>query len=303
MTERVDLPGTFEQARDSLVLRVWGETAWYVREKELWAQGLLPAAAYVGWLPGRVGLGAAVQVNEGLIDLAFRDLQRWGVEMPAVLRAAHERSFGRDFTQLTQLREGTYLLGDEQIIGSALFDPNFLLRFQVRGALVLVPISRTATVLTGSEDMDGLLAAIDVADRAIGPDAPLISLDPLESQHDAWEPAAWPEKVLQHPLYRSARHRFDAALYNRQSRALAHTPGEFPEVQVMQRADGQVVSISAWTRGTRAFLPVVDDILVVGHDGTVTPVPFPTFAHRAGDRFVDSQLIPRRFEVPADLEI
>jgi hypothetical protein len=295
------IPTSLETARPQLRLRLYGRVFHAVRAAELEAKGAAEALPGTLAIAGDVLVSAAVDIGEGVVPVTQQQAADWGVGLRDVVDAALQNGFGRDSAGVQARRPGTYVVTDEQLGASLTVRPSMLGGFPVKGAPVLLAPGRGAVIVTGSDDPEGLQAAVQIADEIAGSPEGLVTAVPLVLRSDWWEVFDWPAEPALLALTARLSRRFAAAAYAYQATLFAEASAYPASAKLFQAPDGRVVLVASWTRGQETLLPVVDDVVVVSEDGTARKLPFAQVVEAPG--VTPTDLVPQRYHVRPDAEL
>jgi len=296
-----NFPPSLEAARPQLQLRLYGKVFHAVRAAELRAKGAAEALPGTLAIAGDVLISAAVDVGEGLVPVTEQQAADWGADLRDVVDAALQNGLGRETAGVEVRRPGTYVVTDEQLGASLAARPSMLSGFQVTGAPVLLAPGRGVVIVTGSDDLEGLQAAVGVADEIAGTSEGLVTAVPLVLRSDWWEVFDWPAEPALLALVGRLSRRFAAAAYGYQASLLGEGSAYPASAQLFQAPDGRVVLVASWTQGQETLLPVVDDVVVVAADGTARRLPFAQAVEAPG--VTATGLVPQRYHVRADAQM
>ena len=277
---------SFEAVREKLVTRLHGEEPLSVLRLELVEQGLESALPVAGPMAEDVLFGAAIETEDSFTEVTQDMLDSWGVDLKTVLTAARENA-PRQLDGIRGNGDGTYLFTDDKLTTAVVSDARILDRLAVRGDPLLLPLARTKTYLTGSEDVKGLRTVARAANKVLDEgSAALISCELFAPQDIFLDPVRWPDSVAQDADVAMVPRKFRTQLYARQARALAPNGIPIAEAQLVRRPDGSPWTVATWIAGALMHLPKVDEYLIVREDGTVEPMLFATFWYNWGDQIL-----------------
>lgn len=296
-----NIPTSLEAARSQLQLRLYGRVFHAVRAAELEAKGAAEALPGTFSIAGDVLISAAVDVGEGLVPVTLQQAADWGVDLRGVVDAALQNGLGRESAGVEARLPGTYVVTDEQLGASLIVHPSMLSGFAVKGAPVLLAPGRGVVIVTGSDDLEGLQTAAQVADEIAGTPEGLVTAVPLVLREDWWEVFDWPADPALLAVVGRLSRRLAAAGYGYQASLFGDASAYPASAQLFQAPDGRVVLVASWTQGQETLLPVVDDVVVVSDDGNARRVPFAQVVDAPGVTLTG--LVPQRYHVRADAQI
>ncbi|MDQ1215385.1 hypothetical protein [Microbacterium arborescens] len=303
MGENGRIPESFDEARDRLRLRLHSVDELGILQADLDRRRALTAFPAVSPDTGLdLVLGVALDMGEGVVDVTDEVLSvRWGVDHVTAVRAARENVAGRQFSGISRVTEALFLLRDEEFIAAAVLDPGMLDSFSVNGELLLLPLAKDVALLTGTSDISGMLSAAELANRALAAGADPLSASPLVRDDVAWVPYTWPDAIAGHGIVGELERRYRTIMYERQAAVIETEGHHLAEAQFVRRPDGLPWTVATWSMGQDTLLPVVDELLAVAGNGTVTPLDFASFLRSFSHRIVIEFQHPKLFLVPADL--
>ena len=171
-------------------------------------------------------------------------------------------------------------------------------RLDKRGDTVVIALTATSVIVTGSHDEDGMRFILDRARQLIDGGADILSVHPLVWRNGQWLPFDWSGDFPQLAERIDAVVRRAGALhYAAQVPALARRGVVVPEAELVEHPGGAVTTRAVWRRGTRALLPVVDEIVVEDTRGSATVMPMAEFLERAGLDATRTDAAPARYAV------
>jgi len=162
-----------------------------------------------------------------------------------------------------KLADGTYVsnCGDyydcSRVLIPALFE-----NLEVRGNPVVIIQARSAILVTGSEDMDGLGMIADFAIQDFPENERAVSMTPIELRAGHWRPL---EIKPTHPQsLRNLRAQQTAWSYDATQKALQNTLGEdiYVASAILLEHEGRFGTIATWADGVTTACPLVDTILI-----------------------------------------
>ncbi|MFT4122617.1 MAG: hypothetical protein QM635_02175 [Microbacteriaceae bacterium] len=296
-------PATFEAARDSLRPRVFSRTQRALQdlETELAAGPAgVPDSAQPVVLPvtEEIALGAVLADSGIIVSRAL--IETWQVTVAEVIAAASRSVGGREFTEIGLARPGTYLVGEPDLIGGILADPELLSGFDIDSAPLIVPIATDALLVTGSQDVAGMIAALAVVDNAIERGERLVSNRPLLLGPEGWSAADWPEdaELAARAGYVDAR--WAGAVYGWQKpllqRRYAAVGQQVWVAELYAMSDEErTFTLTAWTQGVTTALPVAELVSLVTDDGETLLVRWDRLLAEQGALLTDTGLVPPRY--------
>lgn len=220
------------------------------------------------------------------------------VRFPALTRdAAWRAPYGAE-----ERHRGHCEISDEEQAAAFLVNRDHtarvIARLDKRGDTVVIALAATSVIVTGSDDEDGMRFILDRAQRLIDAGADIVSVHPLIWRNAQWLPFDWRGDFPRLAARIDAVVRRAGALqYAAQAPVLARRGIVVAEVELIDHADGVVTTRAVWRRGTRALLPVVDEIVVEDTTGAATVMPMAEFLERAGANVTQTDAAPTRYAV------
>ncbi len=295
------IPATLEEAKGQLGLRLYGFVGEQIRAQELAAMGIEGAGPATVPVGGEVSVGAVLDAGEQVVPInegLARD--QWGSDAQQVIAAAVEASRGYQTNNVALVQPGTYAITDERFGAYCLLEPTALQAFDVNGAPVAIAPGRGVVLITGSQDQEGLIAAAGAAAQVAESGEGLVSWLPLTHTGQGWVPFEIPADEATQQAFGHTARIINSGHYARQREVLAEGQAFPASAQVFQR-EGWTIMVGTWSRGVETLLPVVDDVAISSDDGDIQLMPFGEFVALAG--VTETPMVPKRYHVPADLQV
>lgn len=264
----------------------------------------LPRTQYVG---GELFVGVDV-VGDGRISVSQLQDRRWydhmDVRFPALIRdAAWRAPFDRE-----QRHGGHCEITDKEQAAAFLVSRDHTARVIARldnqGDTVVIALTSTSVIVTGSEDEAGIRFILDRAAALVDDGAELMSIHPLVWRNAQWLPFDW-RGDFPHLASRidAVIRRVGVLQYTAQAPALERRGVVVATAELIEGPDGTVTTRAIWRQRTRALLPVVDDVVVEDFAGRRTTMSMPAFVERAGPGVRPADVSPMRYEVMNNITV
>ena len=195
------------------------------------------------------------------------DLDDLGLTFDDALGIAVAHLDERGSHSFGQLGEGTFVTtcGDHYD-ASRILIPDFFTQLPVKGHPVAIVQARSAVLVTGSEDMEGLAMIAGFALEDFDQNERAVALSPIELVDGQWRPFGI---LPQHPqaLRNLVPHQL-AWAYNATQQAVQTMLGEdiYVASALMVDQDGRNATAATWAAGVPTACPLVD-ALIIAEDG------------------------------------
>lgn len=293
-----DLPRSLDEARPRLLLRVYGAEQSDVDRLEATVAGAAEGLSALKQVTPELLLGAVVDVAEGYAKVSPATLQSWNCSLEDVIRAGSERAPGHEFT-VSRLGDATMLIEDDIYAGAIWVMPQLATSLPLQGAPVAWALGGGITLVTGSDDPNGMTIAATTIQELLQGGVRVESVTPHRLTDLGWEPVAWArtpdgtDELVQR-LHKSQ-------VYSRQAEFLtAQLKGRGQDIAVAEYAvvrteDGQLKSIATWAQDTIAAIPVVDEVVLVRLDGATAGVGWASLFDQAQELLEPMSGLPIRY--------
>ncbi len=279
-------------------------------------------------IAGIFNVDLAIDSEEAIRSLSLSKLQEWDVSLESAMQIASANLRNMSGGKWQEPLPGLYVSSWSDCYDvSRITTKDIIEKLQVKGNPVALCATRSQILVTGSQDPQGLLAAMILGKSAQENDRP-ISLIPIVLEDDAWR-VFYPEKELEvvfsdageqeHPLacYRNERIIERSVEYGEQKELLE----EYFEqegidlfvathsVYGAETEDGWDVSAetATWTKGVFTLLPEVETYMLLDPENQkVWMIPFELAMTHFGERLGATEYYPKRYEVrsfPTDSEL
>lgn len=240
--------------------------------------------------------------EHGMSRLSEKQLTEWGVSHEQLLAAAMDNLRSRSDQPMQRISPGLYLSNwQDYLDASRLLLTDLLYRHAIAGAPVVMVPNRTCLLLAGDQDLAALTRMVEIATEV------LQDPRPLSPQMMRWEKDHWAEFSPPELADVLSRLRFeDVANSYAVQKKLMDEMHERKGIDIFvasfmafskTQSDG-VFSVSTWTEGVHALLPVTDSV-ILGRQGStdMMTVSWNDLLRVCGDLMRRTADIPARFEV------
>lgn len=191
------------------------------------------------------------------------DLDELGVTFDDALGIAIAHLDEKGSHSFGQLAEGTFVstCGD-YYDASRILIPEFFGQLPVNGNPVAIVQGRSAVLVTGSKDMDGLAMIAGFALEDLADNERAVALNPIELVDGQWRPFAI---AAHHPqALKNLMPTQLAWAYNATQDAVQEILGDdiFVPAALLVQQDGQAATAATWAAGVPTAVPLVDAILI-----------------------------------------
>ncbi|MBQ1499406.1 MAG: hypothetical protein IIZ38_13925 [Sphingomonas sp.] len=176
------------------------------------------------------------------------------------------------------LADGTFVsLCEDYYDASRLLLPDLISQLPVKGNPVAIVESRSAILVTGSEDRDGLRMIAEYAWQDFPENERAVSLTPIEYRDGAWR--VFPMGPDHPQALRNLVQYQRAWSYGASSDALQERLGDNLYVAgvILLEQDGIAATLASWARNVATACPMVDALIIEGDD------EFPEITRRLQD--------------------
>lgn len=162
-----------------------------------------------------------------------------------------------------QLAEGTFVtVCGDYYDASRILIPEMFRQLPVNGNPVAIVQARSAVLVTGSEDMDGLAMIAGVALEELDDNERAVALSPIELSDGQWRPIAI---APHHP--QALKNLVPTQLawaYNATQEAVQELLGDdiFVSSALLVNQDDKAATVATWAAGVPTAVPLVDAILI-----------------------------------------
>ncbi|QDU62290.1 hypothetical protein Pan216_31570 [Planctomycetes bacterium Pan216] len=302
--KRQELPATLEEARPSIVPKLWSRGMMERLSLERRAKGETELDSPLIPVGDHLYASIAYDLPHAIRSLNMEDLEAWNLTIYEALEIARE-NLGSATHAFAKAGDSLYLsLAGDDYDACRLLLPHVLRDFDVKGDPIALVPDRRKLLVTGSEDEEGLELMLELLDIEEEDGWPLSDVPLRLADDDVWEDWLPPEG---HPLrerFSRKRKEFVASLYGELREPLQELWGEQAYVAsvmlIEDKETGERRTVSTWGKGLRTLLPETDEIALVTHDeGVVLDVPFATLREHLGEMIKPVDVYPRRYEVSA----
>jgi hypothetical protein len=191
------------------------------------------------------------------------DLDQLGVTFDDALGIAIAHLDEKGSHSFGQLAEGTFVTtcGDYYDASRVLI-PEMFGQLPVNGNPVAIVQARSAVLVTGSEDMDGLAMIAGFALEDLADNERAVALNPIELVDGQWRPFAI---AADHPqALKNLMPTQLAWAYNATKDAVQELLGDdiFVPTALLLQQDGKAATAATWAAGVPTAVPLVDAILI-----------------------------------------
>jgi hypothetical protein len=178
---------------------------------------------------------------------------------------------------------------------------------RVQGRLIAMPCNRDTLVITGEDDINGLSIMCNVAEQALKQPRAMTMI-PLVLAGGTWREWTVPANHQLKNRFKYLRVMSLSELYGSQ-RQLQNEYNQSKGIDLfvcdymaLQNAEGDVLSVAAWTEGVVSLLPEVDEITFVHiageNDGSVVcQAPWAAAQKVVGHLMIKQTIYPPRYRV------
>ncbi len=215
--------------------------------------------------PGGVGIHLVYDLPEAMAFVGRQALADWKVTFEDALAAALDNLRSRSRKPLERVASGVWgtPCGDDYD-SSRLLLPELLDRYEVKGELVAMVPRWDLLLVTGTEELEGLVALAHLG-GACWDDARGLCPVPLRRNGDSWLPYQPPEEHPAHLPLRLFRVRWQARQYNAQAdrlnqrfRARGEKPAAAPVAVLLDRDEHRADTRCDWGEGEDLLLAPTD---------------------------------------------
>jgi hypothetical protein len=286
-----------DEARSRLLLRVHGAEHAGVDRLEAELNGVTEGLPAMQRITPDLSVGAVVDLPEGYLKVSPSTIEAWGCTLEDVIRAGADRAQGHEFSA-TRLDDRTILVRDEVYAGAVWVLPELASSLPVAGAPIAWALGRGLTLVTGSDDANGMMVAAATIQELLQNGERVESVTPHRLTRLGWEPIAWAPTPEHTNELVTRLHK--AQVYGRQAEPLrtrlaARGGAGVGEYTVVRKPDGLPWSVATWTEQSPAALPVVDEIILVRLDGASVGIPWADLVDRAQDLLEPVADLPARY--------
>lgn len=293
-----DAPQSLDEARSRLLLRVYGAEHSGVDRLEATVAGVEDSLSALKQVTPELSVGAVVDVTEGYLKVSPAMLQSWNCTLDDLIQVGAGRADGHEFSA-SRLDDGTILIQDELYAGAVWVMPQLASGLPVDGAPLAWALGRGLTLVTGSDQPNGMMIAAATIQELLQTGERVESVTPHRLTDLGWEPVGWsstPDHTdeLVQRLHKSQ-------VYARQSeplRALLAARGtdvSVSEYAVVRKPDGHPWSVANWTQDTLVAIPVVDEVVLVRLDGASVGIGWTDLLDQAQELVEPIADLPARY--------
>ncbi|QGN34624.1 hypothetical protein [Microlunatus sp. Gsoil 973] len=293
-----DVPASLDEARSRLLLRVYGAEHAAVDQLEAELKGVVEGLPAVQRITPDLSVGAVVDLPEGYLKVSPSTIQAWGCTLEDVIRAGMDRAQGHEFGA-SRLDDKTILVRDEVYAGAVWVLPELASSLPITGAPIAWALGRGLTLVTGSDDPNGMMVAAATIQELLQDGERVESVTPHRLTQLGWEPIGWAPTPEHTDELVTRLHK--AQVYGRQAEPLRARLGSHgqaagvSEYTVVRKPDGQPWSITNWTQQSPAALPVVDEIILVRLDGATVGIRWADLVDQAQALLEPVAELPARY--------
>jgi hypothetical protein len=255
----------------------------------------------------------AFDMPESLMQLSTTDLQNWNVDSDSAMAAALTALAEPSDEWFQRVAPGVYVSPwRDTYDASRLLLTEEIRRLPLRGDPVAIVPTRICTLITGSDDIDGLAKILELAIEARDEDRP-VSLVPVRLYADGWRTFAVDRLHADEARlagYREARQLEMLGIYETQTELLEKAVPEdvlVAPLDAFTKDDRVVDTFAQWIQGVPTLLPECDNVAFVRRDtGELALVPWGRVQDAMGKTMVRTEHWPPRFRVeafPGDAEM
>jgi hypothetical protein len=205
----------------------------------------------------------AIDTPDAIRLVTDADLDDLGLTFDDALGIAVAHLDERGSHNLGQLGEGTFVTtcGDFYDASRVLI-PQFFTQLPVKGHPVAIVQARSAVLVTGSEDIDGLAMIAGFALEDFSQNERAVALNPIELVDGRWQPFT---VEPHHPqALRNLGPNQSAWAYNATKDAVQQLLGDdiFVASALLVEQDGRTATAATWASGVPTACPLVDAVLI-----------------------------------------
>lgn len=299
-----DMPDDFEDVKPDLLPVIRSRSHFELNE----LRGEVESGTPLSW-PFQIfgehfGIGIVYDLPESMRSIPQANFDAWGVTFYEALEVARENLFQLPMQFIgPSSGEGVYLsAAGDSYDGSRLIFTDLIRKFEVKGDPIAMNPNRDNLIVTGSDDLDGLKAMLEMASDALKQPRPISGIA-LRLYGDEWQP--WMPDVS-HPLYKEFQqlqlHSF-AQDSNEQKDLLDKRDAKTGDdvfvatFSIVQAPDGKMFSYAVWAKGVDALLPKTDSIVFIEEKAMPVMVDWDKAILEFGDLMEPQDIYPPRWRV------
>jgi uncharacterized protein YtpQ (UPF0354 family) len=267
--------------------------------------GLLADVSLDGWdspyqtLSGSIGVFLALDGATSMSLVRDEDLKTWGVGFAEALETAKENLRTRSPCKFERQAAGFYIsIYEDYYDASRILLPDLFDLLDLRGDPVAIVVSRSALLIAGSDDAEGLQAMADLTEEAMASEPRAISQAAIVYRDGAWRPfvpgadqAKLRELLLRQELrdYAEQKEALDG-YFERMGRDVYVATLSGREV------DGRFSSWASWAWNAESLLPMAD-VFILGNEAGETIARYRADIERLVAFDIEPRMFPQRYAV------